>query len=140
MRYVSSETMRRLDERAIKEYGIPSILLMENAGSACAREALKMRPRNVLVLSGKGNNGGDGFVADRHLWCQGVPVSVLFFQHPNKMKADPQDRKSTRLNSSHSSISYAVFCLKKKSTTSIGVRDSSLLAQAALSHRALKNL
>ena len=90
MRYVTSETMRCLDDRAIKKYGIPSILLMENAGSACAREARKFQLRNVLVLSGKGNNGGDGFVAARHLHSQGISVSVFFFQHPNKMKADPR--------------------------------------------------
>lgn len=92
MRPVTAAQMRRIDERAAKEYGIPSLLLMENAGAACAREALRLgghKLGKVVILCGKGNNGGDGFVAARHLMNKGLRPSVFFFQNPSEMKPDP---------------------------------------------------
>lgn len=92
MKSVTAEEMRGIDEKAIQGYGIPSLLLMENAGRACAEEVLKLNPgaiRTVAVLSGKGNNGGDGFVAARHLHNRGIRCVVIFFQDPEEMKSDP---------------------------------------------------
>jgi len=89
---VTGETMREIDRRAIEEFGIPSLLLMENAGRACAEEILKRGVKageRVAVFAGKGNNGGDGFVAARHLHNGGVVPVVFFFQKPSEMKADP---------------------------------------------------
>ena len=63
--------MRALDARAIAQLGIPGPRLMENAGPApphvIAREFAPIRAKRVLVLCGKGNNGGDGFVVARRL-------------------------------------------------------------------------
>jgi NAD(P)H-hydrate epimerase len=77
---VTREEMRELDRRAIEDYCIPGIILMENAGRNVALEALKMlkKPQEscVAVLCGKGNNGGDGFVIGRHLYNNGVTVNV----------------------------------------------------------------
>ncbi|MBI4007666.1 MAG: NAD(P)H-hydrate epimerase, partial [Planctomycetes bacterium] len=74
------EEMRELDRRAIEDYGIPSIILMENAGRDVALEVLKMLKKpeeaKVAILCGKGNNGGDGFVVGRHLYNNGVTVDV----------------------------------------------------------------
>lgn len=73
--------MRELDRRAIEEYGIPALLLMENAGRAAADVACDMaRPRDgcVLVFCGRGNNGGDGFVLARHLANRGYDVRCHF--------------------------------------------------------------
>ena len=84
--------MRLIDEKTVSEYGIPSLILMENAGSACAREAARLagrRGKKITVLSGKGNNGGDGFVAARHLHNQRFHVAVFFFQKPSQIKPDP---------------------------------------------------
>jgi NAD(P)H-hydrate epimerase len=90
MRYVTAREMRELDERAVRDFGIPSLLLMENAGRACAEEILKFPVTGaVAVFAGKGNNGGDGFVAARHLWNRGRGVSVIYFQRPEEMKPDP---------------------------------------------------
>lgn len=81
--------MRRLDERAIVEFKIPSLLLMENAGRSVAEEVLKTGAKKIAVICGKGNNGGDGFVAARHLYNHGREVEVTFIGEREKLKGDP---------------------------------------------------
>ena len=78
------EEMRRLDERAIRELGIPGTTLMEHAGRGAATEILawlasgrrSARGRRVAIVCGKGGNGGDGFVAARWLKRRGARPSV----------------------------------------------------------------
>ncbi|MCW2276695.1 NAD(P)H-hydrate dehydratase [Heliophilum fasciatum] len=94
MQLVTATEMRRLDERAMAEYGIPSIVLMENAGAAVARACLPMLggmgggQQKVLILCGKGNNGGDGFVAARHLMNAGVEVKLFLLAQERDVKGD----------------------------------------------------
>jgi NAD(P)H-hydrate epimerase len=80
MGYVfTREALRELDRRAVEEFHIPILVLMENAGRAVAevaRRQLKKEGR-ALILAGPGNNGGDGLVTARHLHNAGVPVRVL---------------------------------------------------------------
>ena len=76
----TAEEMRRADRRATERYGVPSLLLMENAGRGAA-DALErvlgpVGGRRVAVVCGKGNNGGDGFVVARHLLGRGARVSA----------------------------------------------------------------
>ncbi len=89
---VTREEMRELDRRAIEDYGIPGIILMENAGRNVALEVLKMLKRpheaNVAILCGKGNNGGDGFVVGRHLYNNGVAVDVYLTTKISTMLSD----------------------------------------------------
>jgi NAD(P)H-hydrate epimerase len=59
--------MREVDRRAIEDFGIPGIVLMENAGLRIAETVRALPCTNVVILAGRGNNGGDGFVAARHL-------------------------------------------------------------------------
>ncbi len=93
MKFVTASEMREIDRRAIEEFGIPSIVLMENAGIICAEEVLRLLDprgeRSVAVFAGKGNNGGDGFVTARKLFNKECSVQVLFFQKPSEMKPDP---------------------------------------------------
>ena len=86
------EEVRLLDSTAIQEYHVPGVVLMENAGWRVAREAYAMLGfdraadgRKVLVLAGPGNNGGDGFVASRHLAGWGVAVEVVLLAPREKV-------------------------------------------------------
>ena len=78
----STQQVRDLDRRAIEEYGVPGLILMENAGRGAAERAWTMlggqSARHVLILCGRGNNGGDGFVIGRHLHNKGVVVEFWF--------------------------------------------------------------
>lgn len=93
MKTVSISQMRELDRRAIEDYGIPSIVLMENAGRESARiiEDLyknAINKRGILILCGRGNNGGDGFVIARHLYNKGYAIKVLICGSEDKIKKD----------------------------------------------------
>ncbi len=81
MRVLNAAQMREADRRTIEEIGIPSLVLMENAGRqvVAAIEAVHadVAERQVAVLCGRGNNGGDGFVVARTLAQRGVDVSVF---------------------------------------------------------------
>ncbi|MBI5463358.1 MAG: NAD(P)H-hydrate dehydratase [Ignavibacteriales bacterium] len=84
---VSAEEMRWCDETAIRKLGVSGLLLMENAGAAVARCVKQWYPPathpTVLVVCGKGNNGGDGFVVARHLaqWNYDITVAMLASNH-----------------------------------------------------------
>ena len=79
MKKVTRKEMAAIDRCAIEEYKIPSIILMENAGRCAADVALKMlkkqKSKKVSLFAGKGNNGGDGMVAARHLTNNGCEIT-----------------------------------------------------------------
>jgi NAD(P)H-hydrate epimerase len=78
MKIVTAEEMRAIDRATTEKYGIPSLTLMENAGTAVAEFAQKHFDfDSVCAVCGKGNNGGDGFVAARKLHEGGKKVSVV---------------------------------------------------------------
>src|SRR6478672_1834893 len=79
---LTAEQMREVDRLTTEEYGIPSLLLMENAAQAAARVICQrlggsVEGRSILILCGKGNNGGDGAALARILWTQGANVEVV---------------------------------------------------------------
>jgi ADP-dependent NAD(P)H-hydrate dehydratase / NAD(P)H-hydrate epimerase len=85
---LSPAEMARADAAAIAE-GVPGINLMEAAGSAVAGAALDLsQGREVLVVAGGGNNGGDGFVAARHLAATGRSVTVAIWGDPDRLRGD----------------------------------------------------
>src|SRR5262245_57328915 len=73
--------MRRIDDRAEREFGLTSQTLMDNAGRAIAEALLRLYPglrdMRPLVVCGKGNNGGDGIAAARHLASRGIASRVV---------------------------------------------------------------
>jgi ADP-dependent NAD(P)H-hydrate dehydratase / NAD(P)H-hydrate epimerase len=80
---------RALDEWAIEELGTPGVELMERAGRGLAELVLQRAPRGpVVVVCGKGNNGGDGFVAARLLRDQGLEVRVLALAPAEEYRGD----------------------------------------------------
>ncbi|MDD2233548.1 MAG: NAD(P)H-hydrate dehydratase [Desulfitobacteriaceae bacterium] len=96
MRLVTSRQMRRLEDKAIGNFGIPSILLMENAAMAVVREICQFfaaKKRNLIglkatVLAGKGNNGGDGLAIARHLTLIGFEVTVFLLAKSQDLTGD----------------------------------------------------
>src|SRR5207302_5011864 len=81
--------VREIDRRAIEEFGVPGVVLMENAGRGAAGVLLSLGIGGpVLICCGKGNNGGDGFVIARHLDNRGVGVRVLLFARPEELTGD----------------------------------------------------
>ncbi len=84
--------MQRIDRITIEEIGIPGPVLMEQAGRACAEEAESLlpegKPGRVAVICGKGNNGGDGLVAARHLHHAGHQVDIFILAHPDGLRGD----------------------------------------------------
>lgn len=89
---VTVKEIRDLDRTAIEKTGIPSLVLMENAGRSVAAEAIKQvkkvnKPR-VCVVCGLGNNAGDGFVAARHLIETGIKTAVFLVGRGARLKRD----------------------------------------------------
>jgi len=83
--------MRAVDRHAIDVCGVPSLMLMENAGRGAAElvaARLAERDGPVRVVTGAGNNGGDGFVVARRLRVLGKDVSVLVTAGRDKLKGD----------------------------------------------------
>ena len=95
MRVLNAGQMREADRRTIDEIGIPARTLMERAGqqvaAVVAREFGPVRGRRVVVICGRGNNGGDGFVAARALVEAGAEVQVLVLGALDGVKGDARD-------------------------------------------------
>ncbi len=92
MRILNAAQMREADRRTTEDIGIPSLVLMENAGRqvVAAMESIyaDIGDRKVAVLCGRGNNGGDGFVVARTMVQRGVDVSVFLFGSVADVRGD----------------------------------------------------
>jgi ADP-dependent NAD(P)H-hydrate dehydratase / NAD(P)H-hydrate epimerase len=90
MKIVSAEEMRTIDRVTSERFGVPSLTLMEDAGAAVADYVLSHHAavKRVVIFCGKGNNGGDGFVAARRLHQQGKKVQVILLADPNELRDD----------------------------------------------------
>jgi len=92
MAAVTAREIQKIDRIAIEKCGIPPLILMENAGGAVAREICrdfrKKSGLKVCVFCGTGNNGGDGFVAARHLASRGARVRVFLVGNTGQLKPD----------------------------------------------------
>ncbi len=86
---LTREQSRQLDRRAIDEYGISSLVLMENAGRGTVAVLERLGISGpVVILAGKGNNAGDGFVIARHLEIRGHAAKVLLMFPPSELRGD----------------------------------------------------
>jgi len=92
MKVVSADTMNQVDRRAIAEFGIAGAALMENAGRACVDEIVaEYGPRGkyrAVIIAGRGNNGGDGYVIARLLLQKGWEVRVCILAEQGQIGGD----------------------------------------------------
>jgi hydroxyethylthiazole kinase-like uncharacterized protein yjeF len=113
---VTSAEMSACDRFAIESLHIPSTILMEHAGKgvvdAMEKHFASLSGRTVLVVCGKGNNGGDGFVAARHLFNQGASVTVALVGKQKDLKHDARDHytilKDISKSSDHSGMLHLI--------------------------------
>ena len=124
MRVLNAKQMRAVDRQTIDELGLPSIVLMENAGRqvVAAMESLvdELAVRRVAVLCGTGSNGGDGFVVARTLQQRGVEVTVYVIgalgRRPRRCPAEPRHhRPARRCRSSRSPTRRPGSCTARRS-------------------------
>jgi ADP-dependent NAD(P)H-hydrate dehydratase / NAD(P)H-hydrate epimerase len=120
MKIVSTEEMRAIDRSTSERFGVPSLTLMENAGTAVADYVLSHHSvaAHIVVFCGKGNNGGDGFVAARKLRERGKNVDVILLADPKELRGD------------------AAVMFAKLSTAATVIRSSSELKQTTQSPHA----
>lgn len=113
--YLTRAQARDIDQQAIVQYGMPSILLMENAGRGAAEKLITLGIKgNILICCGKGNNGGDGFVMARHLDNKGVSVQVMLFADPQALSEDAAVNYQIILRSGLKILPYNVSLLQQK--------------------------
>jgi NAD(P)H-hydrate epimerase len=98
--YVTADEMRKIDAAAVEDYAIDVLQLMENAGLTTASLAKRMLGGDagggrVACLAGKGNNGGDGLVAARHLYNWGADVQVILANRPENLEGTAARQLST---------------------------------------------
>lgn len=86
---LSRQQSRLADQLAMEKYGMPGIVLMENAGRGSADVLCRLGIRGpVVICCGAGNNGGDGFVIARHLDLRNYAVRVLLWCEPSRLRGD----------------------------------------------------
>ena len=104
----SRAALQELDRRAVGEFHIPILVLMENAGRAVAEAALRRThcAGQAMILAGPGNNGGDGLVAARHLHNAGVKVSILLAAQRESYK-DAAAAQSQIIDAMHLNVRQA---------------------------------
>lgn len=92
MKVVTPAQMREIDSRTINRIGIPGAVLMENAALAVVEEITRslgcVAGKNIVILAGKGNNGGDAFAAARHLYNKGAVLNVYILADRNSISGD----------------------------------------------------
>lgn len=92
MKVLTSKQMKEVDRKAIEKVGILGPILMENAGLRIFNKILEKFPEThrekIIIIAGRGNNGGDGFVVARHLFNHGAEPEVLLLASKNEVRGD----------------------------------------------------
>ncbi len=127
---VSAKVIQDLDRLAIDHTGIPSLVLMENAGRAVAQEVMRQlkgkRKKPVSIVCGLGNNAGDGFVAARYLLNEGIEAKVFFIGKEQGLKNDAAVNASILKR-----LGYSIREIKKIDASFVqGIRQSAVIVDA----------
>ncbi len=89
MRPLRRDEVREVDRRAIADYGMSGLVLMENAGRGCVDVLMHLGCAGpVAIVCGRGNNAGDGFVMARHLDLGGVATKVILLSTASELRGD----------------------------------------------------
>ncbi len=139
MKLVNSKVMRSIDARSIKDFGTKGLVLMENAGAGVARVARDFikenpslfpdaSPGKISIVTGKGNNGGDGFVAARHLKNAGFEVQVFTLAEAQDIKGDA--KTNLLIWQKMGGGTYPVNSLKGAEKHALAFRHSGLIIDA----------
>lgn len=132
MKLVSAAEMRNIDNEAINNYRIPGVVLMENAGKSvalkCAELTADSKQKKIIIFAGRGNNGGDGFVAARHLLNKGFSVKVFLLGNPADLQGDTQ--VNYKILESMNCKVHAVFEQKDLKKVDISLMHASLIIDA----------
>ncbi len=93
---LDNEAMREADRHTIEDLGVPGLELMENAAAGVVDALRDSFPevRRILILCGRGNNGGDGLAAARLLAGGGLEIKVLLFADPDNLSPDAAENFS----------------------------------------------
>lgn len=125
---IVSPAWMRVIEKNAEEIGVSSLMMMESAGKALADAVLKSNPSRVLVLCGKGNNGGDGMVAARYMQNH-AHVDVMFLDEEPRTNEATQQLKI--LNSCSVSL-YPIRCIQDVTNNANLVKNTDIIIDALL--------
>lgn len=128
MRISLAAEMASIDRRAEAEAGLPTRVLMENAGAGVARACLGEGHGPFCVLAGAGNNGGDGLVAARHLDAAGEPVQVVLAAPPEQLSGAAADNRAALLAAGIQVIQWP----EEKEAAITAIRQAIVLVDALL--------
>lgn len=114
MRILSADEMRTVDRLTTEQYSVPSLTMMENAGASiasfCAAQYAPLASRQILIICGKGNNGGDGLVAARHIVQRGGFPHVVLLAAYEQLQGDARSNLDALIQCGqrpHSVTSYS---------------------------------
>ena len=120
LKIVSGEKMGEIDRRSMEDFGIPGLVLMENAGLQVVSMVKKLRPERkrgrIVVFCGRGNNGGDGFVISRHLKTLGYRVETWALGPLSSYRGD-------------AAVNYDIYLKGGGNVTLVEERSPSLVAE-----------
>ncbi len=133
MKVVTADEMKLLDQRASSDYAIPSLLLMENAARGLVDQIERkfgiLHQKQVVILAGCGNNGGDGLAAARHLRMRGADVVVYLLSPIEKVEGDA--KTSLRIWMQSGGILHDIAHIKWQKLKQ-DLKDSDLIVDALL--------
>lgn len=101
---IGIDQMKEIDELMIKEIGVSLIMMMENAGRSLAKVSRyllgdSILNKNIVIFSGKGNNGGGVLAAARHLLGQGAKINIIIASQSDTLKEAPLEQLRILKNS-----------------------------------------
>lgn len=132
IKQITSQQIQRLDSIAINQYKIDSLFLMENAGRSVADEVVSIlknkKIKKIAIICGKGNNGGDGFVAARYLINQGFEVKNFLLGKVKEITSDSRANLDMLLKSNQKILEIPN--LKAFNSMEKNIKDCSLIIDA----------